>query len=53
MVLHGVGQPDDQSRLAWAVARHDLRIALAYLSQDVAQGTWSGLRAAYDGGAAY
>ena len=50
MVAHGVGQPDDQSRLAWAVARHDLRIALAYLSQDVAQGILVRLRSAYDGG---
>jgi len=37
VVAHGGGQPGDQSRLAWSVARHDLRIALAYQPQASAQ----------------
>jgi hypothetical protein len=51
VVAHGAGQFGDRSRLAWAVARHDLRIALAYLSPDVTRKLLVRLGRAYGGGA--
>jgi hypothetical protein len=50
VVAHGGGKPGDRSRLAWAVARHDLRIALAYQPQASAQGVLNVLLRAFGKG---